>query len=1392
MSSYIIDTSANGALLEDLNALTYTSINPEYSSSNIIPVLGTSYQLKNNRKEVVSNNFVPYTSPQALSLPGLMNCDASNVLYVANSNGSICKIVNNTLQEIVTSPRIFPNIPRGLVFDSSGILYVSAEEYVSTDISGSSGFYLSQIYKINKNGNLTIFNISGVSLNKIRGLAFDSIGNLYIVDQGNNCIIKVVIQDYNNGIGTIVVPYYIGFNGPTDIAFDAFNNMFITNTNNNNIIQVSSSGTITTSFSNLLTPCSLRFDVNGILYVTNFADATQTGGTGFISKIVNGNSTILDISGVTLNHPYGIAFDTSNNLYATNTIDGYGLYFYGDNQIYKVFIEYYGSAYYQNLGSRDQSNNTLGNITGLAFDINSNLYACEYYPPVSGDFPYNTYPPNSYISYNGVVYQVFNNNESNIYYNNTQAVTVPLKNPKGMVFDYNGYAYVINVSSNTIVQIAPGGGNNSGTILDISGAYLDNPSDLSFDFSRTILYVSDYLGNNVVTVNISTLVATVLTYTGVPINKPTGIFVDPYTNNIYLSNSGTNDVLLLTNDFTGYVSTVYNNSSIGSTIINNPLAISYDLQGIVYLSNTNNNQIDIITNNGFVSNLNIVFDTSYSLLNNSSSCIIYDNSNNLYISNQSNISEISDINPIIKVSCNVTGTQLYNSVINSFNGANYINSDSLGNLYVYSVNDIENNIKLITPQNVSSVYATSNVFPSSVIGMYFDNYQLLYILNYSGTLFFQISNTFIQEFYLNVVSPAFVQSFTDFKFNTDASNTMYIANANPDSFIIPGYGNILFVELGTQPNSSQLTYDATIFNNNLESLSVDASFNPAYLVFDSNGLMYITNYLSANIIGQESSGYVFNNYIYRLNVNDPNNGIIYAMVPIPSQTESTMCYPSGMTIDSNGYLYIVVENTYGYTTSPTDQVTEVQNIIYITQYPVTSTNSNILVPFYTYPLQPFSLFDTLLTLQYSSYENNLLTVYSNNIIDKLYLSFLFDGLKIGPYDDTLTINNVYDQSVNPITTFYVYNPYVVIDPSNIPVNTATNVIIHYVIPLLLPSPTDSYVLKYNNTTISSTMKNNATIVNPSKIVGSTYPTGICNDSVGNLYMSLQDNSISFVDVCGNYYSDFVPASYGLLGPSNLSIDSNNVIYAMNSNGTFISKIESNAQVVNVNNNFYTGVSNPLSLTYDYVSNDMLYLLTGTSPNFQITMIPIADPSNASILPLQLGSLYNPKGLVVDQFDVTGPKYLYVSNINSAKQNEILRINLSDGPSPVYYQIGTFITGLQHTPYSMTTKNDGFLYVNDTYANTISKISIQDPYGSSLQNWLNSCIYVPAASTFNIDGNLYVANSGTNPNNNKVIKVYVDYFEFTVTLNIYGSVQVSLYDVTTGTYVPNGTFTITTQ
>jgi sugar lactone lactonase YvrE len=170
--------------------------------------------------------------------------------------------------------------------------------------------------------------------------------------------------------------------------------------------------------------------------------------------------------------------------------------------------------------------------------------------------------------------------------------------------------------------------------------------------------------------------------------------------------------------------------------------------------------------------------------------------------------------------------------------------------------------------------------------------------------------------------------------------------------------------------------------------------------------------------------------------------------------------------------------------------------------------------------------------------------------------------------------------------------------------------------------------------------------------------------------------------------------------------------------------------------------------------------------------------------LPLGSLYNPKGLVIDQYDLSGPKYLYVSEINSAGKNTILRINLTSG----LYEIETFVTNLTYIPYSMTTKNDGYLYVNDTSSNAISKIAV-DPSYTSNQTWITSCVYVPIASTFNIDGNLYVASSGTNPNNNKITKIYVDYFEFNVTLTNPGNNELNLYNVTTKTYVPYGTFNI---
>ena len=67
--------------------------------------------------------------------------------------------------------------------------------------------------------------------------------------------------------------------------------------------------------------------------------------------------------------------------------------------------------------------------------------------------------------------------------------------------------------------------------------------------------------------------------------------------------------------------------------------------------------------------------------------------------------------------------------------------------------------------------------------------------------------------------------------------------------------------------------------------------------------------------------------------------------------------------------------------------------------------------------------------------------------------------------------------------------------------------------------------------------------------------------------------------------------------------------------------------------------------------------------------------------------------------------------------------------------------------------------------------------------MSTCIYAPSGLSFDSSGVLYINSCGINPNNNKITKVYDDFFEFfNVDITTTGTVLLNIYDMTTKSYV----------
>jgi len=305
------------------------------------------------------------TTAATFNSPLNIAVDTSNNLYVTDySNNEIRKITSagvvttfagsstSGFTNGVGNSATF-NGPWGVGVDSSGNVYIA-------DRANNA------IRKITSAGVVTTFagqSTSGsadgtgtsASFNAPLNIAVDGSGNLFVADYYNNEIRKItssgVVTTFAgsttsgsaDGTGTAAT-----FNGPTALAFDSSGNLFVTDRLNNMIRKITSTGVVTTfagqttsgsadgtgTAASFNAPIGITIDSSDNLYVTDMYnnEIRKITTAGVVTTII-GTTSSGSANGVgtaaTLNGPWGIAKDSSGNLYIADRYN---------NQIRKVTI----------------------------------------------------------------------------------------------------------------------------------------------------------------------------------------------------------------------------------------------------------------------------------------------------------------------------------------------------------------------------------------------------------------------------------------------------------------------------------------------------------------------------------------------------------------------------------------------------------------------------------------------------------------------------------------------------------------------------------------------------------------------------------------------------------------------------------------------------------------------------------------------------------------------------------------------------------------------------------------------------------------------------------------------------------------------------------------------
>jgi sugar lactone lactonase YvrE len=287
---------------------------------------------------------------------------------------------------------------RGIAFDSNGDLFIAnSTAGTITVIASATRTIFGQT--VTQNVATTLAAATGLVLP--RGIAFDSNGDLFIANSGNNQIIvlpaatgTVFGQSVTANTSAILTPA-TGLDSPEELAFDTFGNLFIANFNNNQIIVLpAATGTVfgqsvTANTSAELIVASglggatgstgVTFDSHGNLFIANYnanaIDVIPLATGTIFGQSVTANTAATLTAATGLVNPWAVTFDAAGNLFILNNNGG------GAGGVVVLPLAT-GTIFGQSVTANTAATITalsslLSSPWGIAFDLSGNLYVAN-------------------------------------------------------------------------------------------------------------------------------------------------------------------------------------------------------------------------------------------------------------------------------------------------------------------------------------------------------------------------------------------------------------------------------------------------------------------------------------------------------------------------------------------------------------------------------------------------------------------------------------------------------------------------------------------------------------------------------------------------------------------------------------------------------------------------------------------------------------------------------------------------------------------------------------------------------------------------------------------------------------------------------------------------------